>query len=102
MIRAIRRSNFRGEQRSNETHQSTTDPDARLFRKLKGNEAKLCYIGNVLMENRNGLVVDTLVTQATGYGERSAAVMMLARPRDGAASASRRAATKVTTRGTSC
>jgi hypothetical protein len=71
--------NFRGEQRSNETHQSTTDPDARLFRKLKGNAAKLCYIGNLLTENRSGLVVDALVTQATGYGERSAAVTMLAK-----------------------
>ncbi len=70
---------FRGEKRSNQTHQSTTDPDARLFTKLKGNAAKLCYIGNVLTENRSGLVVDTLLTQATGYGERSAAVTMLAR-----------------------
>jgi transposase len=70
---------FRGEKRSNETHQSTTDPDARLYTKLKGNTAKLCYIGNLLTENRNGLVVDTLLTQATGYGERSAAVTMLAR-----------------------
>jgi transposase len=71
--------NFRGEKRGNETHRSTTDPDARLFTKLKGNAAKLCYIGNVLTENRSGLVVDTLLTQATGYGERSAAVTMLAR-----------------------
>ena len=71
--------NFRGEQRSNETHESTTDPDAKLFRKLKGNAAKLCYIGNLLTENRNGLVVDALLTQASGYAERSAAVTMLAK-----------------------
>jgi transposase len=71
--------NFRGEKRSNDTHQSTTDPDAKLFTKLKGNAAKLCYIGNLLTENRNGLVVDALLTQATGYAERSAAVTMLAR-----------------------
>jgi hypothetical protein len=84
--------NFRGEKRSNETHQSTTDPDARLFTKLKGNAAKLCYIGNVLTENRSGLVVDTLLTQATGYGERSAAVTMLAR-------AARRRAKRITAGG---
>src|SRR5438067_10614730 len=71
--------NFRGEKRSNATHQSTTDPEARLFTKLKGNAAKLCYVGNLLTENRNGLVVDALLTQATGYAERSAAVTMLAK-----------------------
>jgi transposase len=71
--------NFRGEKRSNETHESTTDPDAKLFTKLKGNAAKLCYIGNLLTENRNGLVVDALLTQASGYAERSAAVTMLAK-----------------------
>ncbi len=71
--------NFRGEKRSNETHESTTDADAKLFTKLNGNAAKLCYIGNLLTENRNGLVVDALLTQATGYAERSAAVTMLAK-----------------------
>src|SRR2546421_2261342 len=71
--------NFRGEKRSNDTHESTTDPDARLFTKLKGNAAKLCYVGNLLTENRNGLVVDALLTQATGYAERSAAETMLAK-----------------------
>jgi transposase len=69
---------FRGEKRSNDTHQSTTDPEARLFTKLKGNAAKLCYIGNVLMENRCGLVVDTQLLPATGYAERDAACAMLA------------------------
>jgi transposase len=68
---------FRGEPRSNATHESTTDPEARLFKKAKGQEAKLAYLGHVLMENRNGLVVDTRVTQATGTAERDAAEAML-------------------------
>ena len=69
---------FHGEQRSNETHQSTTDPEARLFRKGPGKEAKLNYMGHVLMENRNGLAVQTELTQATGTAEREAAVEMIA------------------------
>jgi transposase len=69
---------FHGEQRSNETHQSTTDPEARLFRKGPGKEAKLDYMGQVLMENRNGLAVQTELTQATGTAEREAAVAMVA------------------------
>jgi transposase len=68
--------NFRGEKRSNATHQSTTDPEARLFKKSRGAEAKLGYLGHVLMENRNGLVVNTRVTQATGTAEREAALEM--------------------------
>ncbi len=68
---------FRGEPRGNATHQSTTDPEARLFKKAKGQEAKLAYLGHVLMENRHGLVVDTRVTHATGTAERDAAVAML-------------------------
>jgi IS5 family transposase len=67
---------FRGERRTNATHGSTTDPDARLYKKSKGQEAKLCYLGHVLMENRHGLVVDTRVTQATGTAEREAALAM--------------------------
>lgn len=67
---------FRGEKRSNATHQSTTDPEAKLYKKAKGREAKLSYLGHVLMENRNGLVVNTHFTQATGTAEREAAVMM--------------------------
>jgi hypothetical protein len=59
-------------------HESTTDPDARLYRKGKGKEAKLSYTGHVLMENRNGLAVDGQLTQATGTAEREAAVEMLA------------------------
>jgi transposase len=67
---------FRGERRTNATHASTTDPEARLYKKAKGQEAKLAYLGHVLMENRHGLVVDTRVTQATGTAEREAAVAM--------------------------
>jgi transposase len=67
---------FHGEKRSNETHQSTTDPDARLYKKSKGSEAKLSYLGHVLMENRHGLLVKTLLTQADGRGERDAGLLM--------------------------
>jgi transposase len=69
--------NFRGERRSNATHASTTDPEARLYKKAKGQEAKLGYLGHVLTENRNGLIVDTRLTQATGTAEREAAVEMV-------------------------
>ncbi len=65
--RAIRGANFRGERRTNETHQSTTDPDARLYKKGVGRHAQLAYLAHVLMENRSGLVVDTRVTPADGY-----------------------------------
>jgi transposase len=68
---------FRGEKRTNETHGSTTDPEARLYRKAKGKETKLCYMGHALMENRHGLVTDTEVTEATGTAEREAAEQML-------------------------
>ena len=68
---------FHGEKRCNDTHRSTTDPEARLFKKSKGAEAKLCYLGHVLMENRNGLVVDACITQATGTAEREAAFDMV-------------------------
>jgi transposase len=71
--------NFHGERRSNATHQSSTDPDARLYRKSAGREARLCYMGHVLMENRHGLVVDTEVTVATGYAERETAWDLAAR-----------------------
>jgi transposase len=68
---------FHGEQRRNDTHASTTDPDALLARKGKGKEAKLCFSGHVLMENRNGLVVNATVCQATGTAEREAALAMM-------------------------
>ncbi len=69
---------FHGEKRSNQTHQSTTDPWALLARKAKGKEAKLSYSGHVLMENRNGLVTDVEVLPATGTAERVAALGMVA------------------------
>ena len=68
---------FHGEKRSNDTHESTTDPDARLARKGNGKEAKLSYNGNLLTENRNGLIVTTEVFQANGTAERDAALVML-------------------------
>jgi transposase len=67
---------FHGEKRNNKTHESTTDPDARLFRKSQGSEAKLSYLGPVLMENRNGLLVQTFLTEANGRAERDAAMLM--------------------------
>jgi IS5 family transposase len=76
--------NFHGERRSNATHASTTDPEARLSRKSQGHEAKLAYQGHVLMENRHGLVVDTCVSQATGIAERETAVAMATNLQPGA------------------
>src|SRR5215216_1898295 len=73
---------FHGEKRSNATHASTTDPDAQLMRKGRGKEAQLCVMGHVLMENRNGLAVDVLLTQATGTAEREAATRLLDRRPD--------------------
>ena len=71
--------NFHGETRSNDTHESTTDPDARLARKSGGHESKLAYCGNVMIENRNGLVVDTELLQCNGTVERDAAMLMAER-----------------------
>lgn len=68
--------NFHGERRSNATHASTTDPEARLARKGNQHEAKLAYQGHVLMENRHGLVVDTCLSQATGTAERETALAL--------------------------
>jgi transposase len=68
---------FHGETRSNATHASTTDPEARLYRKGKGKEAKLCFLGHVTMENRHGLFVDTRLTLATGTAEWEAATDMI-------------------------
>ena len=69
--------NFHGDTRRNDTHASTTDPDARLYKKARGREAKLAYLGHLLTENRHGLIVDTAVTAATGTAERDAAIVML-------------------------
>ncbi len=71
---------FQGQTRRNDTHQSTTDPDARLYKKASGQEAKLAYLGHLLTENRHGLIVDTAVTAATGTAERDAAIIMLGEP----------------------
>jgi transposase len=68
---------FHGERRSNATHQSTTDPEARLYKKSPGSAAKLCYMGHVEMENRNGLAVNSRLTQAHGRAEPSAALEMV-------------------------
>lgn len=70
---------FHKEKRSNETHASTSDPDARLYRKADGRESRLCFMGHVLMENRNGLAVDAVLTHATGTAEREATLAMLDR-----------------------
>jgi transposase len=69
--------NFHGQRRRNDTHQSTTDPDARLYKKGTGHEAKLAYLGHLLTENRHGFIIDTAVTEASGTGERDAAITML-------------------------
>jgi len=71
--------NFHGERRSNATHQSTTDPEARLYKKSKGSEAKLSYLGHALMDNRHGLLVSTRLTPADGTAERDAALEMAKR-----------------------
>ncbi len=71
--------NFRGEKRKNATHASTTDPDAKLYRKGAGQPSMLCFIGHVLTENRNGLCVDAQLTQANGRAEREAALEMARR-----------------------
>jgi transposase len=70
-------SDFHGQRRKNDTHASVTDPESRLYRKAAGREAKLCYMGHVTMENRNGLVVAGRVTQADGTAERRASEAML-------------------------
>src|SRR6266702_9000579 len=70
---------FHGEKRSNDTHESTTDSDARLARKSGGHEARLAYCGNIIIENRHGLVVDTELLQCNGTAERDAAMLMAER-----------------------
>ena len=75
-------ANFHGDKRTNVTHASTTDPEARLYRKGAGMEAKLAFLGHALMENRCGLVVDACLTGANGHAERLAALMMIERRAD--------------------
>ena len=89
-------SNFHGQLRKNDTHQSTTDLEAKLYRKADGREAKLAYLGHALMENRNGLAVGGMVTQADGTAERRASEAML-KNKPKAQSASPSARTKHTT-----
>jgi transposase len=72
-----RERDFRGEKRRNDTHSSTTDPDARLFRKAAGQEAKLCYMGHLMTENRNALIVDARLTKASGRAEPATALGMI-------------------------
>lgn len=76
-------TNFHGEKRSNKTHGSTTDVDARLYKKSYGKESKLSYLGHALVENRNGLIAAAMVTHADGYAERDAALLMLAERQQG-------------------
>src|SRR6202521_5833019 len=76
-------ANFHGQKRSNDTHESTTDPDARLYKKSYGKESHLAYLGHTLVENRNGLIAAAMVTQADGYAEREAALLMLQDQRKG-------------------
>jgi hypothetical protein len=68
---------FRGEKRCNDTRESYTDPDCRLYKKGEGQQAKLCYLGHLMMENRNGFVVEGQVTPASGSAEREAAAEMV-------------------------
>ena len=72
-------ADFRGTKRRNDTHASTTDPDARLYRKSAGTAAVLCFMGHIVTENRNGLIVEAELTKADGYAERDTAVKMLKR-----------------------
>ena len=68
---------FHGEKRKNDTHASTTDADSRLFRKGRGKEARLVFMGHALMQNRNGLIVDAVTTRASGHAERLAAIALI-------------------------
>jgi transposase len=70
-------ANFHGQKRTNETHESTTDPDARLYKKSYGKESHLGYLGHALVENRNGLIAAAMATQTDGYADREAALLML-------------------------
>jgi transposase len=76
-------TNFHGQKRSNQTHESTTDADARLYKKSYGKESKLSYLGHALVENRNGLIAAAMVTHADGFAERDAALLMLQQKQQG-------------------
>src|SRR5260370_5009191 len=81
VLAAMTSGNFHGEKRWKETHESTTDSEAKLYRKGHGQPAKLCYMAHALMENRNGLVIGGQVTQANGTAERAAALSLIDRHR---------------------
>ena len=91
---------FHGQRRSNVTHRSTTDPESRLFRKGKGKEARLVFMAHALMENRNGMLTDFQVTQATGTAERDSVPVLLDQPGSGGFVPRLWAGTKATTQGT--
>jgi transposase len=76
-------TNFHGQKRSNDTHESSTDPDARLYKKSYGKESHLAYLGHALVENRNGLIAAAMATTADGYAEREAALLMLEQKQKG-------------------
>ncbi len=76
-------TSFHGQKRSNDTHQSSTDPDARLYKKSYGKESRLSYLGHALVENRNGWIAAAMVTHADGYAERDAALLMFADKQQG-------------------
>jgi IS5 family transposase len=76
-------ADFHGQKRSNKTHESTTDSDARLYKKSYGKESKLSYLGHALVENRNGLIAAAMATHADGYAERDAALLMLKEKQEG-------------------
>ncbi len=76
-------TNFHGQKRSNDTHESSTDPDARLYKKSYGKESHLAYLGHALVENRNGLIAQAMATTADGYAEREAALLLLEQQRKG-------------------
>jgi hypothetical protein len=76
-------ADFHGQKRSNKTHESTTDTDARLYKKSYGKESKLSYLGHALVENRNGLIAAAMVTHADGFAERDAALLMLKEKQEG-------------------
>jgi len=88
---------FRGQRRTNDTHASTTDAEAKLYKKAKGQEAKLGFLGHVLMENRNGLVVETRLSAATGTAEREAALEMVRAKREQKRGGMTWGATRITT-----
>jgi hypothetical protein len=104
-LRAVRKltdKDFRGQSRSNKTHESTTDADARLYKKSYGQESKLSYLCHGLVENRNGLIAAAMVTHVDGYAERDAALLMLQQKQFGRSRRITVVRTRLTTRRISC